>query len=164
MKILSNGWLSFDSWHKVLEDNDTDNLYSDRDVFDLCNICKYLFRSLRETMIHCHNKSFSQCIEIAIKSISDIENSELLEDDAPTITVKTVLRWYSIYNKNGYFPNKKKINGRVLLPTLLDSNPDVKEAITVFCNDNLATLSRESLHQYIINKCLPSLLETRCKE
>ena len=55
----------------------------------------------------------------------------------------------------------KKHHSRAVLPPLLHSNPDIKEAILTHCNDNLSTLSVESLHEYITTKCLPTLLETR---
>ena len=71
------------------------------------------------------------------------------------------MKWYRTYNKNGYFTNRRKPNGRALLPTLLNSNPDLYKAVKKYCIENLSTLTGESLHDYIATRCLPNI---RCEE
>ena len=87
-----------------------------------------------------------------------------IDDHDNGITNKTVMKWYRTYNSVGHFKNIKKIKQRNNLPTILDSNTELKDAVLQFCNNNLATLSGELLHHYISEKCLPNLLSIRRKE
>ena len=40
MLRFKNGWLKFDGWKEMLNDKDTDDLYTPRDIFVLRNRCK----------------------------------------------------------------------------------------------------------------------------
>ena len=109
-----------------------------------------------------------KCFENAVNSISSYENPN--DDDKYTsIHPKTVLCWYTTFNvydsENGYFVNRRKTSNRkTVLPTLFDNNPEVQDAFTSYCYDNLSTLSAELLHEYMLNICLPVLLNQRRKE
>ena len=96
--------------------------------------------------------------------IEEFESSDEIDDINLTFHHKTILRWYNNYNSLGHFPNHKMLNGEPKLPAILDLNPDLKSAVVTYCNDNLAMLTAESLHNYITTKCLPTLLLTRQKE
>lgn len=78
---------------------------------------------------------------------------------------KTLMKWYKTYKYHNSFQNvKKPSNGWSVLLTLFEVNPDIKEAVIQYSNDNLSVLSGELLHSFITDKCLPTLLETRCTE
>ena len=76
------------------------------------------------------------------------------------------MKWYRIFNhdNNQQFVNPYTVNNSQKLPIFLDNNPDIKEAIVSYCNSNLLELSSLTLQDYIINTCLPQLLEKRKKE
>ena len=50
------------------------------------------------------------------------------------------------------------------MPPFLDNNPDVKEAIIIYCNNNLINLTASEVQEFIISKCLPQLVQTRKEE
>ena len=148
---LCNAWLNFDDWRLLIDDRDVYDLYSDKEMFNLCHCCKNLYFAL-SSILHCyHKKPIIHCCQIAIDSIADYE----------TITI---MRWYNAFNLNGCFPNCHRQNGKVLLPMLLTENPDLKEALLSFCNKNLSILSAKLVHTYLFTKALPSLLEKQKKE
>ena len=63
-------------------------------------------------------------MEAAIERIEDFENSDEIHDMDINISRKTILKWYHNYNSHGHFPNLKMLNGKAMLPTLLDLNHD----------------------------------------
>ena len=94
----------------------------------------------------------------------DFEQSEEINDLEDSVSSAMTIQWYSTYNLNSTLPTAKRHNGKVALPALLDSNPDLKDAIITFCNENLVVISSELLHSYLVETCLPTLLSQRQAE
>ena len=94
-------------------------------------------------------------------SLKRVEGSLEIDDYDPNILSKTIMKWYRTYCSNNGFRNENKLKNKSNLPPLLESNPEVKEAVINYCNENLSTLSGELLHHYITEKCIPSLLSIR---
>ena len=76
------------------------------------------------------------------------------------------MKWYSLYNheNNKYFINQFNSCFKKSLPPFLDNNPDVKEAIVTYCNNNLINLTASEVQEFIISTCLPQLVKTRKEE
>ena len=55
------------------------------------------------------------------------------------------MKWYKTHKCTQSFPN-----GQPVLPTLLQSNLEVKDAVLKYHNDNLPILSGKLLHSYIL--------------
>ena len=161
MTKFRDGWLLSNSWKHITADGDTNGLYSDSDIFSLRRKCKYMFHFIDCLIHHYHNTTITCCAELTIKKIEEFESSTEIDDIDNKIAPKTILRWYKSFVANGAFPSTKKTNGKSSLPPLLEDNPDVKEAVIRYCNDNLATLTAELLHSYILEKCIPELLKIR---
>ena len=164
MTLFRDGWLRVDAWKKLIADEDTDELYSQKAIHKLRYRYKYLFHTLDILIQKYHNTSITACAELAISRIEEFETSSQVDDINNTITPKTVMKWFKTYNVLGKFPNAHRPNGKVILPPSLENNPDIKDAVLRFCNENLSILTGELLHDYIREKCLPALLQTQKTE
>ena len=73
------------------------------------------------------------------------------------------MKWYSLYNhqNNECFINQYNTCNKKALPPFLENNPDVKDAIVIYCNNNLLNLTLLEVQEYIVNTCLPELDERR---
>ena len=76
------------------------------------------------------------------------------------------MKWYSSFNheNNEYFINQFNSCTKKSLPTFLDNNPDVKEAIITYCNNNLINLTVGEVQELIISTYIPQLVKTRKEE
>lgn len=157
-------WLRFDGWRSVISDNDADNFLSASDIFEVTMRCKYLFFAMKMLIDHYKKISIIACFQLAIDQVNEYEDfNEINDEDSPTGKInhpKTVLRLYNMYKYSCSFQNNKKYsNGKIVLPTLLTSNLDVKDAVISYCHKNLSTLSGEMLHEYLMHKCIPTLFK-----
>ena len=158
-----DAWLKFHGWKDVLEDKDSDDLYSERDVFRLREKCKFLYFGVQSLLESYEQNTILQCFDSALDIVYEFKTLDFIDDDnVDSPHPKTLSKWYSTYNRHSHFPSCHKLNGhKIILPTLLTQNPDVKEAVMLYCNENLGTLSSELLHEYLFSTCLPSLLKRR---
>ena len=60
--MFHQAWLQFDDWKYVVEDNDKDDLYTNKDIFVLHNQCKYLYFSLSFILQHFTNTTIRDCL------------------------------------------------------------------------------------------------------
>ena len=164
MVLFRDAWLIQDAWRKLIDDEDNDNVYTNKDIFNVRRKAKYLFRSLDEIVRNYETSTVTQSVSEAIKKIDEIESSCEIDDYENNVSCKTIMKWYRTFNNRGNFPNVIKIKSNSRLPPLIDANPDLKEAVVNFCNENLSTLSAELLHNYITETCIPALLKTRRNE
>ena len=65
MSLFRDAWLLQDAWKKLLDDNNSDNLYSDKDIFNLRRKSKYLFRSLDSIVRMYHKHTITECVSEA---------------------------------------------------------------------------------------------------
>ena len=172
LNLFRRGWLSESAWKTLLHDQDEDKLYSNMAAFDLRNKCKYLAKAIECTLMMYEDHTFTQCCEAAIQKINLFESSDELEfDDDDNFNQrwliscpKTIMKWYSWFNVNQCFVKYFKKFPKLCLPPFLDNNPDIRQAIISFCNNNLLHLTIEHVQDYIIKTCLPQLLEKRKNE
>ena len=157
-----------------MHDNDENKLYNDMSIFDIRNKCKYLSNAIENTIKNYHCQTFECCCMDAITEINGFEKTEEVEfDDSDGFnqrwiitSPRTIMIWYRTFNhiNDQCFINQFSNCPKKSLPRLLDANPDLTQAIITYCNNNLLHLTATEVQEYIINTCLPELLEKRKKE
>ena len=145
----------------MLEDKDSDNLYNERDKFNLRYQCKFLYFALSTTLQHYSNKPIITYFDISITHIASYKSSHSFDIQSKLMHPVTIMRWYRDFNSSGHFKNKHKYKGRIQLPILLTDNPELKDTLIAICNKNLSTLSAELVHSFHFITALPCLLEQR---
>ena len=115
-----------------------------------------------------------KCCEIAIENVQKFEmtdefdfNDSCVHNSRMNIkNPKSIMKWYNNFNhiNNQCFINKYSTSKKDILPPFLDNNPDITEAIISFCKNNLINLSAEVVQEYIIETCVPQLVQSRKKE
>lgn len=149
------------SWKNIVIDGSADGLYSNVDIFHLDQNCKYIFHFLDTLIKLYHNYTITHCAEIAIAKVHDFESSCEIDNPDMSVSAKTIMRCHKSYLVNNASPSSNKANGTSSLPRLLNNNPEIKDAVICFCNENLSTLTGKLLHNYILEKCIQSLLKSR---
>ena len=150
----------------VIEDADSNHYYSENDIFQLTWSCRYVVKALEialEKMGMPNNWTWEDCCKAAVKQINDFEGwtkKSLIGN------YRTVQRWHLAFRKNNEcFLNKHSSKkGSTVLPPLLDTYPEAKEAIIKFASDRLNHLKSEDVHQHVHDVILPELAEQRKEE
>ena len=174
LNLFRRAWLTDNGWRKLVHDEDIDNHYNSMSIFDLRNKAKYLTKAIENAIETYEEEGWTNCCNKAIQDINKFENSHLLQANQSDNynhrwminCPSTLRRWYRVFNhhNNQHFINPFSLIKKKKLPALLDSNPDITEAIISFCNNNLLELSTHTLQEFIIGTCLPQLLQKRRKE
>ena len=174
LSAFKRGWLSESGWRFVVSDNDEDNMFTNSSIFEIRNKCKYLTKAIENALERYQNSTWKQCCISAIDEINKFEKcknekfeySDNFNQRWIIKSPKTIMKWYHQYNHihDQSFPNPFVGKMKNSLPPLLDKNPDIVSAIISYSNNNLLKLSSEMLQEYIIETCLPQLLEKRKEE
>ena len=111
----------------MIIDNDSDGLYSNTDIYHHQQKCLYLFHCLNLIVENYHQHTITKCINDALSKINDFQSSPEIDDLNDVFTAKTILKWYKNFKQHNAFQNAKKPNGKSVLPTLLQANPEIKK-------------------------------------
>ena len=162
-------------WKAIIHDQDQYNHYTSQSIFYLRNQCKYLCKKSLERVLEDYERStLRDCCINAINNINNFESANDLKfvasdnyNQCSLITCpSTIMRWYHNFNhkNNQCMINQYTNFSKKKSPQLLDNNPDTKEAIISYCNNNLGDLTSYTLQDFIINTCLPQILQKRKEE
>ena len=141
---LRAAYLHFNSWRYLIDDQDNQNLFSQYDIFVIQTKAKYLSVFLSLCLKYYSISTATDISKDAIKKVQQIDclcNDEFDSFD-PTadhymytkyvINHLSLLDWFHDFkNNNDCFCNKYATKTRACpMPTLLQNNPDILEAIT----------------------------------
>ena len=150
------GHTSAQEWKLLVDDFDNQSLCSAFDIHSIQMKCKYLALALKYALEEMPNRTWLQCCRRAIDTINDLQGVKQIKDP------NTIRKWHHIFRMhNESFPNPqvRRRGGKVLLPPILDKNPDFRDAVVNYCNDNLEGLCSEGILTFVHEKALPALLE-----
>ena len=174
LSLFRRAWLTENGWRNMIHDKDINNHYNNVAIFDIRNKAKYLAKAIEIAIVSYDDIGWTACCDEAIKSVNKFECVNDLEVKETDIynsrwCIKwssTLMKWYREFNhhNNQHFINPYTAGAKKTLPTFIENNRDIKEAIIAYCNSNLLELTVASLQEFIITKCFPTLLETRKKE
>ena len=167
---------SVHGWREVLEDDDSENKYSQSDIHTLKHHCFFLYETLTIFVSKKITKepiNLKQSCMLAVEKVKREREAvvKIIEDHddythANYPSTKSLLKWLRDFRQNREsFPNiPRRCSASEKYPPFLDSNPDMRAKIVEFSRLNIKHLSGELLFQYIHNELLPALLETRREE
>ena len=114
-------------------------------------------------------KTWIECCRMAIKDIDKFElimsDSSHVDNNDRIINPFTLSTWHVIFrHNNDTFPNPYYTYTTLLLPSLLNANPDLVENIIQYSKENLSTLSMELMYNYLHDDAIPKIVKERQKE
>jgi hypothetical protein len=96
-----------------------------------------------------------ECSEQAVKELGCIEGHNHIRNS------QTIQQWHLAFcqNNESFLNPKFHTHGKVMLPPLLERNPDLKQSLPKYVTSNLNELTTELLLAYLHDTVLPVLLE-----
>ena len=170
IKKLQQANLYMDGWKKLLEDEDKSEMCGEYERLQLRNKATYL-SMLYHLSLEMYNSTpdFGTVVTTAMEKINSNRLIHYIPDhhqchNAHIILYScTLYDWFRTYRDNGCFPNPNA-NDEMMLPPILNANPDLVDDIMSHCRHNISTLSSECVHQFILTEGIPKLAKTIQKE
>ena len=138
-------WMKLHNWRFDVADENTDSLYTNKDIFKLWLRCKCLYFRIESLFDYYHEMIIVDCFKLAIDKINEYELSNIInEEDNP----KTILHWYNMnmYNHTGR-PKPTQIQLQSYSVTIIFFQPRTRRNICS-CYKSLSTMSARLLHNY----------------
>jgi hypothetical protein len=159
IRIIRNAYQQSAGWREVIEDNDSGNLYTEHDTFNLRWTCRYIVEAL-EIAMEDRGETWEACCKEAVLRVNSLEKFELIK------SCRTIQNWHLAFRRNDEsFPNKHASKLNVPnLPVLLETYPEAKASMITFMKENLNQLSAELVYTFVHENVLPNLAKLRGKE
>ena len=164
---LKHAYTTANGWKDLVNDNDQKDMCTNVDIFNIKQKAKYLAIALKIALDEMPLITWSDSCSKAL-SIVDNFNSQLgdFDDERALKWGGTIQHWLRLFRSNSEsFPNPHYVRyGKILLPQLLDNYPTFKNSLVKEMDTNLAHLSGEFVHRYVMDTGLPAIMKERRKE
>ena len=150
---------SEDGWRNVVMGGDIDNYCTKVDIFEIRQRSTFLCCAYKMALTNMNRVTWHDCCKRACRVLNSLGLKQ-------ATFFKTVANWNKIFRKCECFPhlNPYVQCGKRPLPKLLELHPDAKDQIASYGIKNLATLTIESVHDFIISTVVPRLTLTWSNE
>jgi len=155
IELLSKVQEREDCWKTIVQGHDPDNICTKVEIFEIRQRAAFLCCAYRLALHNMNKWTWHQCCTEACNTMNALGFKQ-------ASCSKTIANWNIVFRKLECFPHPNLFVqcGKRPLPRLLEMFPDAKGQIIAYAVKNLATLSIESLHDYIISTVLPRLVKT----
>ena len=152
ISLLKSVHESEDSWRNVVMGRDADNFCSKREIFEIRQRATFLCLAYQLALQHMNSWTWHDCCKETCTRLSSLGMNQ-------ATFYKTIAQWNMIFRKFECFPHPNPYVqcGKRPLPRLLEIFPDAKEQIVGFGVKNLATLTIEGVHDFIVSWVIPRL-------
>jgi hypothetical protein len=152
---LKNGFATAHGWKYIVDDFDAKEICTPNDIFNIQMKCKYVSLALRIALEDMPARKWMECCERAVKELGRIEGHDHIRSP------RTVQQWHLAFRQHNETIRNPKFHthGKVMLPPLLEQNPDLKKSLLQYATSNLNELTAELLLAYLHDTALPALLE-----
>jgi hypothetical protein len=142
-------------WKLIDDDFDAKEICIPNEIFNIQLKCNYASLALRIAIKDMPGRKWMECCEQAVKELGRVEGHNHI------LNPWTVQQWHLTFHQNNkpILNPKFHIHGKVMLPPLLDQNPDLKKLLLQYATSNLNAPTRELLLAYLHDTALPALLE-----
>jgi hypothetical protein len=142
-----------DSWRNVIIGRDVDNFCSKTEIFEIRQRASFLCRAYQLALAHMNQWTWYKCCQEACNELNRLGMMQ-------ATSYKTVAAWNMTYRQGEGFahPNPYVNCGKRPLPQLLEVFPDAKDQIVSYAIKNLAKLTIEAVHDFIVSKVIPRLI------
>ncbi len=143
---------SEESWRGVVKGGDPDNFCTKAEIFEIRQRAMFLCLAYQLALANMNDWTWHQCCKVACTTLNRLGVLQ-------ATFYKTVAQWNIIFRKFECFPHPNPYVqcGKRPLPRLLEIFPDAKEQIVAFGVRNLATLTIEGLHDFIVSSGISRL-------
>ncbi|CAJ1939733.1 unnamed protein product [Cylindrotheca closterium] len=157
-------WEDARAWRKVVEDLDSQDLYTETDVFHLRHRCQYLARAL-EIAIRDMNKinmCWKKCCKEAMDELNNCDKWKYIKDPQSIIYWHCQFRTNNECFKNKHLASISEDKSRV--SKLFDLFPEAKDLLQGFIRANLHGLSTEKVYCELHDNTIPLIAHVRKTE
>ena len=164
VNLFTNGWKTIVSKDTIYEE------FTDYQISALRHRATYLAMVYYLCIDHYNTCSdFTDIIQMAIERVNSVHLSDFLPKSQRRTTYivnskTTILRWFREYREQDYFTSFVASSKKEKLPPILNANPDLVSGIIHFCRSNINSLSVELVHDFLITKAIPELVNIVNKE
>jgi len=148
VKTLASAVVSADGWRNVVEGRDPDNLCSESDVKSVQQHCMLLCQAyiiaIKRLGRGAGKVTWKMCCEEACSILNPLG---VVQATNPT----SIERYNLTFRSDETFPNPNQFAslGKKPEPQMFQVYPELKERIERYCTANVATLSIESLYNFV---------------
>ncbi|KAI2490640.1 hypothetical protein MHU86_23939 [Fragilaria crotonensis] len=138
---------SEDRWRAIVKGGDPDNICTKAEVFEIRQRAIFLCLAYQLVALTNMNEwTWHHCCKVACQTLNSLGMHQ-------ATFFKTIAQWNIIFRKLECFPHPNPYVqcGKRPLPRLLEIFPDAKDQIVAFGVKNLATLTIEGLHDFIVS-------------
>jgi hypothetical protein len=159
IKVLQSVHEDEQGWRNVVMGRDSDNYCTKLDIFEIRQRSIILCCAYKIALTNMNRMTWHECCKGACRMLNSLGIKQ-------ATYFKTVANWNKAFRKFECFPHPNPYVqcGKRPLPRLLEAYPDAKEQIVSYGLGNLAMLTIESLHDFILSKVFPRLTKTWMRE
>ena len=153
IKVLKSVHESENSWRNVIIGRDIDNFCTKTEIFEIRQRSTFLCRAYQLALQHMNQWTWHRCCQEACNELNSIGMMQ-------GTCYKTVAAWNMIFRQGEVFPHPNPYVqcGKRPLPKLLEVFPDAKDQIVSYAVKNLAKLTIELVHNFILSYVIPRLV------
>ncbi|KAI2489704.1 hypothetical protein MHU86_24871 [Fragilaria crotonensis] len=152
IRLLQSVHDSEDGWRNILIGRDEDNFCSKVEIFEIRQRATFLCCAYQIALTDMNERTWHDCCRQACKFLNSLGLRQ-------ATFFKTVANWNKLFRQFDGFPHPNPYVqcGKRPLPRLLELFPDAKDQIVSFGIKNLATLTIESVHDFLVTSVIPRL-------
>jgi hypothetical protein len=135
-----------DSWRNVVVGRDDDNYCTKAEIVEIGQRSTFLCLAYQLAIEHLNRWKWQGCCREACKRLNSLGMTQ-------ATSFKTVAEWNAVFRNLESFPHRNLYVqcGKRPLPRLLEIYPDAKDQIISFGVKNLALLTIEGIHDFIVS-------------
>jgi hypothetical protein len=155
IKLLQTVHENEDSWQNIIVGRDEENFCSKSEIFEVRQRALFLCYAYQVTLSKMNGVTWHDCCKEACQHLNSLGLYQ-------ATLFKAIAKWNKIFRKFESFPHPNPYVkcGKRPLPKLLEAFSVAKDQIVAFGVKNLATPTKESVHDFILSTVLPKLTAT----
>jgi hypothetical protein len=152
IKLLQTVHEKEDSWRNIVMGRDEENFCTKAEIFEIRQRAIFLCCAYQLALTKMNDWTWHDCCKEACNRLNSLGLVQ-------ATFFKTIANWNKVFRKFECFPHPNPYVqcGKRPMPRLLEVFPNAKDQIIAFGIKNLATLTIESVHDFILSTVLPTL-------
>ena len=152
IKLLQSVHEKEDNWRSIVMGRDEEDFCTKAEIFEIRQRALFLCCSYQLALTKMNDWTWHDCCKEACNRLNSLGLVQ-------ATFYKTIANWNKVFRKFECFPHPNPYVqcGKRPMPRLLEVFPDAKDQIIAYGIKNLATLTIESVHDFILSTVLPRL-------
>jgi hypothetical protein len=159
IRVLKSVQQEVDGWKKIVYTHDVHDACSQSDVFVLRQKSLFLCRAYEVALDKMPFVTWNDCCQQAIEELA-VFGFTLATNS------RTIATWNQSFRKSSMFPHPNPIvaSGLSVENPVFADCPEAKTKLIAYARDNIAHLSVDSLHTYVVDVLIPFIVSTTAEE